>query len=291
MAGAGKPLCVFLAVILAASSLFMVYPINAQSIPRPSVPQFTATLVDHSYYTPSTTPTYTIDPYSGEQKQVSSGSPSHYVENKSIEIRIKNQPFTSYTDSGGHYISLYYNFRYKGHFENDWTYYPFNPDGESSQSYGGWDFTYLVPYKASNSEYTVVTPSYSEFYIPDYGQVDFQVQAQIGYIQEEGNAYTARVYGNHYNFTGQSSDWSSTQTVSITEAATSPSSNPTSEPVQTTTQPTTGSTASPMEPTTSNLFAFDITSVLVAVVITLLTVIAVLVIALCGKTRRASTQL
>ena len=40
----------------------IVKPANAQSIPKPSVPQITVALVDHSYDTPPTTPTYTIDP-------------------------------------------------------------------------------------------------------------------------------------------------------------------------------------------------------------------------------------
>lgn len=225
------------------------------SLAKLSVPEFTVNIVDHSYDTPPTTPTYTTDPYTGEQKQTTTGSPSYHIENKSIEITIKNQPFTPYTDSNGYYIGLYYNFRYKGHFEADWAYDPFKPDDISSKSYGGWDMTYLT-YNASKSEYTIVPKTFN-YFGTNYGQVDFQVQAQIGYIQEMGSAYSARIWGNFYNFTGQSSDWSSSQTitigsneVTITQPTISPSQSPV-QPIPTaTTEPTQNPTQAPIQPNT-----------------------------------------
>jgi hypothetical protein len=228
-----KSLAFLLALLIALSSLTMltVKPVTAQSIPKPSVPEFVVILADHSYEVPATTPTYTIDPFTGEQKQVSSGYASYHVENKSIEFTIKNQPFTPYNDSDGHYIGLYYNFRYKGHYGTSWWYDPFTPDGKSSKTYGGWDMTYLIPYTPSNSDYTIVSMPLDGL----YGEVDFQVQAQIGYIQAEGNAFAARVWGIHYNFTGQSSEWSTTQTISLTNSSVSNSPNPSqSTPNQTT---------------------------------------------------------
>ncbi len=206
-----------LTIILSGLTLLTTKPANAQTVP--SVPEFTAKLVIQSYDTPATTPTYTIDPYSGEQKQVYPGSPSYHVENKWIELAIKNQPFTPYNDSEGRQVSLYYNIRYKGHFGSDWSYDPFKPDGVSSKSYGGIDMTYLVPYTPSNSEYTKITYNLGTSGIPTYGELDFQVQTQIGYIQTSGNAYTQRVFGATYNFIGESSSWSPTQTVSTTETS------------------------------------------------------------------------
>jgi hypothetical protein len=251
-----KVFLVILMLALAASSMLWIQSTTAQSIPKPSVPEFTINIVDHSYDTPPTTPTYTTDPYTGEQKQTTTGAPSYHIENKSIEITIKNQPFTPYTDSNGYYIGLYYNFRYKGHFEADWAYDPFKPDDISSKSYGGWDMTYLIPYNASKSEYTIVPKTFN-YFGTNYGQVDFQVQAQIGYIQEMGNSYTARVWGNSYNFTGQSSDWSSIQTitigsneVTITQPTISTSQSPV-QPIPTaTTEPTRNPTQIPIQPNT-----------------------------------------
>ncbi len=209
--------------ILLASSIFAIIPISAESIPNPSVPEFTVKIIDHSYDTPVTTPTYTTDPYTGEQIQLTSGSPSYHIQNKSIEISIKNQPFTAYISSGN-YIGLYYNFRYKGHYGTDWTYDPFKPNDISSKMYGGWDMTRLFPYEASKSDYTIVSKTF-DYFGANYGQVDFQVQAQIGYVQEMGSAYSARIWGNFYNFTGQSSDWSNTQTITIDTS--NPTINPT----------------------------------------------------------------
>ncbi len=59
-----------------------VNPANAQSIPKPSVPEFTLRYVVQPYYIPATTPTYTIDPYTGEQKIQASGSPSQNGNNQ-----------------------------------------------------------------------------------------------------------------------------------------------------------------------------------------------------------------
>ena len=89
-----------------------------------------------------------------------------------IEVTIKNQPFASYTDSNGSYISLYYNVGSKGHYRTDWSYYP-----NSGK-------TYL----ASNSDFTVITfnidglCAYGETLgvIPSGSKIDFQVEALIG---------------------------------------------------------------------------------------------------------------
>ncbi len=161
-------------VILAVSSLIMVKPTVAQSIPQPSVPEFTLKLADHSYNVPPSTTTIT-DQYTG--KQIVTIKPGYFVENKSIEITIKNQQFVSYV-ANGHQINLYYNVRAKGHFgqEVDWKeLYPYEPirNGE----YG----TYNQNPSQSSSEYTVI--SYPAQY-PDGAQVDVQVQTIEGYYTE-----------------------------------------------------------------------------------------------------------
>jgi hypothetical protein len=58
-----KPATLLLITVLAVSSLIMVSSAFAQSITKPSVPEFTLVLVDSSYDVPTT---YSIDPYTGE---------------------------------------------------------------------------------------------------------------------------------------------------------------------------------------------------------------------------------
>jgi hypothetical protein len=65
-----KIVALMLSALLVLYSLAIVCSANAQSTSKPSVPEFTLKLVDNSYDEPpipSTTPTYTIDPYSGKQ--------------------------------------------------------------------------------------------------------------------------------------------------------------------------------------------------------------------------------
>ena len=63
----GKTFAIFLTLIVAMSclTLLTVKPVNAQSIPKPSVPEFTLQIADHSYDVPAKT-TSTTDPYTGK---------------------------------------------------------------------------------------------------------------------------------------------------------------------------------------------------------------------------------
>lgn len=105
-----RSLVLLLITVLVLSSLVMVGSVFAQS-----VPEFTLKLVAHPYDVPST---YEIDPYTGEKIITSYG---YHEENKSIEVTIKNQPFTSTLDASGNYTSLYYNVRYKGNYADEWS--------------------------------------------------------------------------------------------------------------------------------------------------------------------------
>ena len=87
-------------LILTVSSLIMAKPACA-STPKPSVPEFTLKYVDHSYDVP---PTYSTDPYTGKTVMTQAG---YHVENKSIEVTIKNQPFTNYKDASGNNVMLF----------------------------------------------------------------------------------------------------------------------------------------------------------------------------------------
>ncbi len=107
MGSTSKGFSLLFVVILAVSSLIIVESATAQSIPKPSVPEFTLKYVDHSYDVPPTTTT-TIDPYTGKQTQAT--QPGYRVENKTLDVIIKNQNFTAYEDTNAQRnYALYYN--------------------------------------------------------------------------------------------------------------------------------------------------------------------------------------
>ena len=213
-----RGLVLLLITILVLSGLVMVSSVSAESRPNPSVPEFTVKYVVHFY---DVAPIYEIDEFTGEQVIKEEG---YRVDNTSVIFKISNQPFTPYTDSSGNNISLYYNFRFKGHFGDEWRYHPFSETGVSTTRY----VMFMSPpnkchgFVASTSEYTDLSFRLETLFdyqsIKSGDQIDFQVQAQTGYIDFYGDGY--------YIFIGQSSDWSETQTIKIGENQT-PSPEPT----------------------------------------------------------------
>ena len=186
-----KNLAIVLILIMAISSLslLMVKPAFAQPIPKPQVPEFTIEYVNHSYTIPAIT-TSTTDPYTG--KTITTTTPSRYFENVTLDITIKNQPFP--TTINGNASNLYYNVQTKGYFGGNWTQVITNSQAQS------------------NSDYTVLSIPAGAY--PVGGQVDIQVEAAIGYY---GYVLHFPSSGSHmafpyYEFIGQTSDWSPTQT-------------------------------------------------------------------------------
>jgi hypothetical protein len=168
-------------------------PTPTPFIPKPSVPGFTLRFI-----------------------------PSFPEENKTtIELTIKNQPFDE--DNAEHY-SFVYNVRISTDGEN-WTDLYDAEDG--------------YPYQ-SNSDYTVLSyvlgeiayyppedyplaPSTKVGVLPTSGQVDFQVEAMIGYRHRSWEFIGGQVLP--YVFEGERSGWSNTQTLNISSSPTpSPSS-------------------------------------------------------------------
>ncbi len=198
--------CTLLVTLIALLLMTTVCICSANStIHKPSVPEFTVKLVAHPYDVPSNTTT-TIDQYTG--KEIVTTQPGYHVENKSIEIIIKNQPFKPYQYlNTSRYVSLYFNVRVKGHFSDDWKelYSP-----RDIPIRGGSFGTHHESPKQSSSEYTVLScPA-------NYAtgeQVDFQVEAFAGFYSQVwpymGVAYAVDV------FTGEFSGWSDTQTITI----------------------------------------------------------------------------
>jgi hypothetical protein len=175
-----------LITVLTVSSLLMVGSAFAQSIPTPSVPEFTVKVAD----------------------------------SKAIEATIKNQPFVPYYDSSsGWNISLYYNIRIKGHSEQNWTILYLIEDVPTQSNSNHTILSY--PLSDENTNSYILGDKILEF--PFSSQVDFQVEAMIGYIHRvlDPNA-TSQLDLYPYVFTGEESGWSSTQTITIGEIQTSP---------------------------------------------------------------------
>jgi hypothetical protein len=248
-------------VVFAASSTIVFQFSSAQSIPKPSVPQFTLSYADHSYYLP---PTYGIDQYTGKSVVTSGG---YYVENKTIDVSIKNQHFTSFTESSGNQINLYYNIRVKGHFggESDWKelYSPYSQRNREGTYYTG-----EISPTQSVSQYTIISLSAS---YPSESQIDIQVQTLEGYFTQY-YPYTG-FSGYGWRFTGEMSNWSNTQTITIPVSSASP--NPSSS---------TNPTLAPSSPSTPGIESNSITlplsifiiivAVLVAAVVSVLLLLA-----------------
>jgi hypothetical protein len=262
MGNMGKGFSLLLVLVLAGSSLITVKPSFAQ-IPKPSIPEFTVKFIDASYYTPTT---YSIDPYTNQNVT----HPSYYVANKTIIVSIKNQPFVpTYDSSGGWNTSLFYNIRIKGHYAENWT------------------NLYLVddlPAK-SNSDYTVFSyvseqPNCENTYILGDRMIDFPVGAQVDFQAEAMNGYVHRVFNPNatnqlemypYEFTGEESGWSNTQTITLnandaTTRYTSPSPS----------SPTPTSTVTPVSNTPNSSLLLITTVAFVTIVFLLIVIIFLL---------------
>ena len=203
-----KRVTLLLVAILTLSSLIVVN-VALATVSKPPVPIFTVNYEDSLDYVP---PVYSVNKYTGENTLVQEG---YYVENKNIIVTIENQPFTKSTTDGKP-VSLSYNIRIKGHFEEYWT-----------------DLGQIT---SSDSEYTITSYAYGKKAnndilrnVPTDGKLDFQVQAQTGYytqvwVEESsgcGGTTTAGHYEQRYTL-GEPSDWSNTQTITINETQTPP---------------------------------------------------------------------
>jgi hypothetical protein len=188
MGSLSKGFSLLIVVILAVSSIIFVESAFAQSIPKPSVPEFTAKLI--------------------------SSPPESQSVNRTIELSIKNQPSISF-----------YNIRMRVNDANWGILYPNNnsvpnqSDGEYTilsyrSGYLGVEYQYHLGYKVEN--------------LTAGDKIDFQVQAMVGSIHRVFNPnFTNQIDMYSYVFTGVTGDWSNTQTVNIPETSSSVSPSPT----------------------------------------------------------------
>jgi hypothetical protein len=216
MARWGKYLSLFLVVLLSVSILWIITPSSAQTtpditpypeIPKPSVPQFTVKLIDSSYDIPAFA---SINPYTGQ----TTTQPIQHIEARTIEIRIKNEaitPFEVKLGTSTWTAGLQYNIRWKGHFEDNW-----HNLFSASDGYFGSDSENPETIFAPQGEYSPaeglkmkIQGMHTTF--PPNSQLEFQVQAMIGFIHR----VVTPIPGGGWTFTGQTSDWSSSQTLNL----------------------------------------------------------------------------
>jgi len=252
-----KTVALMLFALLTLSSLVIFGSVFAQSISKPSVPEFTLEFVDNSYDVP---PTYEIDPYTGENIT----HPGYHVKRITLEVKIRNQPFVPYYDAdSGWNISFYYNIRIKGYYSEDWIELYRPSDGYPTQSDS--EYTVISLGTLGGTGLSLVTNA-RMIDVPSGGEVDFQVEAMIGYVSRVYNPNaTSQLTMFPWQFTGEKSGWSDTQTLAIEEFQT-PSPEPTATPEPTfTPEPTTTPTEEPQK-TEQDLITgavFTLTSIVV----------------------------
>jgi hypothetical protein len=137
--------------------------------------------------------------------------------NYAIEFTIKNEPFTPFLvqeGSSNWTSNYYYSVRFKNTSEHDWHEIFLVSDGYPRQDYGS-NYT-VISFKGEcslNDGFKLNEGSIMATFASG-SQVDFQLQAMIGYITREyaGN-YGPSSYP--YVFKGEVSGWSPTQTINI----------------------------------------------------------------------------
>ena len=238
----------------------MIKPSNAQTIPKPSVPEFSVSLADHSYDVPpkeiSTTNSY-------NNQTTTTTIPGYHVQKDTIDLTIKNQPYPSSIDGNKSYLLFYV--RQRGHYGGNWT-YPYDHAINSYPRQSDSDCTVL----SLPNSYRVATP-YGENmeYLKAGDEIDFQVMAILAYGYNYSLSAVIPLYSYNYESVA-ASDWSSTQTFTIPE--------PSSSPAPTESQPT----------LISNAISADSSLALVAAAVSVIVVISLLLYV--RHLKRSTTQ-
>ena len=228
MCRVAKSLVLTISVCLVLSGLIIVTtrPIIVQAAQNKlAAPEFSVKLVSHPYDVPTTT-TVWVDPYTGEKTTTT--NQGHHVENRSIEITIKNKPHTPRTNAEGIELNPYYRVQVKGSFSEEWKDFQIT-NGQTAH------YTLSNVANQSKSEHTFL---YGSGDYPDDSKLDFRVQLIHGYLYD---VLAGRPIIPLYDIVAdEESDWS-IQTLSInaeTVSPTTPSTTTTiSPPPQTETTP------------------------------------------------------
>lgn len=216
----------------------------ARSIRKPSIPTFSLKFNNTSYTK--------VDSYTGVSQRISDST---------VDIIIKNQPFTTIYNAETHAnTSLYYNVQVKGHYTKSWT------DVLGSTNYtDSWTdevYTWYNYQVQSNSDYTVI--SLPALYSIG-SKVDFCVQAVIANetrvvlhdsppLEWPFSQFSQFPPEIEYTYATvmlviETSDWSTVHTLNIEEDAvtvtTAPNTSPPPSPTKYTPPPTPSPTTTP----------------------------------------------
>lgn len=182
------------AVAFTSLSPLIVKFSSAQTVTKPSIPEFTIEPVGPSFDIP---PTYSFNSSSG-LFDVNEG---YHFKYSTVEVIIKNQAFTNQTNID----YLFYNVRLKPHnYPDSYWYELFNPNWDGFPIQTNSNFT-VIPIAVEGATET-------ESQIPAGATTDIQVEAMIGHI---GRNNTMTPYPYPYVFFGETSGWSNTQTVTL----------------------------------------------------------------------------
>jgi hypothetical protein len=194
-----RSIVLVLILFLTVSSLILVKPSLEQT--KPSVPEFSLELINDS-----------------NDVVTQAG---YHVESRTIELTIKNQPlaFQYYTNSKWT-SGFFYNIRIKQHNSENWSELYQALDGyQPASEFAYTTITFQGNYSSEqglNFTSDTITKTF-----PPGAQVDFQVQAMVGQVSRALNPNsTSTLDGYPWVFTGETSDWSSTQTLTILDTST-----------------------------------------------------------------------
>jgi hypothetical protein len=204
-----KSLGLILILAITISSLIIIKSTVAQSISKPSLPEFTIMPVGPSFDIP---PTYSFNSNTG----LFDANDGYHIQYSTVKIIIKNQPFSNQSVDD----NLYYNVRIKPNNYPDsyWQeIFSAGADGYPIQTLPNYT---TIPLAVEGTQ-TIGT------IIPTGASTDIQIEAMIGHI---GRNNTMSPYPYPYVFFGETSGWSNTQTVTLppkTAFTASPSPSPT----------------------------------------------------------------
>jgi hypothetical protein len=229
-----KSQLLLLLLVIGALTTIPLEPTSAVS--TPTTPEFTLKYVDNSYDVPTT---YKTDDYTGKTVVNVTG---YHVDNRSIEVAIKNQEF-SYSADGTTYF-FFYNVRYKGHYGTEWKeLFPLYRGCVSQSAYLNDNYSFYITSEIGQTCPETVDSQYTVVLIPlaidSSGAMDVQVKAMVGHLSD---IYVGSLFYPEYGSISSSiicdttSDWSNLLTITIGSGETI-NSQPASPPSQTAIQP------------------------------------------------------
>jgi len=273
---------IFILAVSSISTIAVAAFGQTPSVPTPYVPEFSVTYIASNNLTNST------NQYTGATTVI-----TFYAD--SVQIAILNQAFNANALEN----SLVYNVQEKGEFTDQWT----SIAGDAA---------------ASSSEYTVLNLTLAEGFgnssIPSGAQLDFQVQASLGYyaLVQEANPF-GNPPATYLQWIGVNSAWSNTQTIEATNGSTStsissspyptfsptplPTSNQTVTSSSNSTQTSPNSTASPTPTTTPQTVGiktktgagFNWTQIELLIALAVIVALVVVVVAVALRHRKPLT--